>query len=430
MKHICIVGMGRVGLTLALILASAGFKVYGIDRDKNAVASLNKGKPHFYEKGLDALLKKHLNNNLVVAQRMEGERQDAYIICVGTPVDRETKKVILEPLIQATSEVAEQLTKDSIVILRSTVPVGATRNIILPILRERQENFYLAYCPERTLEGRALMELGELPQIVGGLNEESVEKAVSIFSKVTATTVRVDSLEAAEMTKLIDNSYRDVNFALANEVALIADRLGVDAVELIKAANLGYPRNKVPVPGFVGGACLSKDPYILHESAASLGYETMLVKLARVVNESLPSHVAQKLAGQLSHLGKDIKSAKILVLGIAFKGQPDTDDVRDSPALSLIDYFKNEHGVNRIYGHDFIVPPHELQKAGVEPCSLEDGFKDADCVIFMNNHRSYYDLDIETLTALLNKPAVFIDVWHIFNPKDMREFDGVIYGGL
>lgn len=430
MSRICVIGMGRVGLTLAVTLASAGFEVTGLERNKAIVASLNRGKPHFYEKGLETSLRKHLANNLTILQKMEISSSDAYIISVGTPIDRESKKIILQPLIRAAEEVSHQLKEGDTVILRSTVPLGTTRNIVLPLLKKYAKHFYLAFCPERTIEGRALIELKELPQIVGGLDEESVDKAVGIFSKVTATTVRVESLEAAEMIKLIDNTYRDANFAFANEVGLLAEGLGLDAAELIRAANLGYRRNNIPVPGFVGGACLAKDPHIFYDCSTTLGHTIKLAKLAREINENLSQHVAQKLKAELSSLGKDIKKAKIFVAGVAFKGQPETDDLRDSPALELVDCLTNGYGCKKVYGQDFVVPAEEMLKVGIKPCSLPDGFKNADCVIFMNNHHTYYDLDINNLLSLMNTPAVFFDGWHIFDPNDIRAFDGVIHSGL
>lgn len=428
-KRLCIIGMGRVGLTLSLVLADVGFEVLGVERDQSIVASLNRGQTHFYEKGLGILLKKHLQKNLVITTKVADHRWDAYIICVATPIERESKQPVLDHVLRAAREVAGHLKEGDLVVLRSTVPVGTTRSVVLPLLQERQEHIYLAFCPERTVEGKALTELRGLPQIVGGLDEESVEKAVAIFSRVTPTTVRVSSLEAAEMIKLLDNTYRDINFAYANEVALIAEGLGLDAIELIRAANLGYTRNNIPMPGPVGGACLSKDPYVLNASAAGR-HQSRLSRVAREVNEYLPRHIAQKLQTRLASVGKDLSGAKVLIAGIAFKGHPETDDLRDSPALGLIDYLKKEYDCQRLYGHDFVVPAEEIRKIGVEPCSLDEGLKGADGVLFLNNHSRYYDVDVGQVVSQLNKPAVFIDCWHIFEPQAIKQFEGILYGGL
>lgn len=429
MEHICIIGMGRVGLTLAITLASAGFKILGVEREQEIVRSLNKGKPHFYEKGLEALLRKHLADGALKVSGEIEEKQEAYIVCVGTPIDKASKKAILEPLIRATEEVAGQIEDENTVILRSTVPIGTSRNRVLPILKKQGKRFHLAYCPERTIEGKALIELKELPQIVGGLDEESVERSVSVFSRITPTTVRVESLEAAEFIKLIDNTYRDLKFALANEIGLLATRYGIDGFKLIKAANYAYPRNDIPIPGFVGGACLSKDPYILYQSALAGGNEVRLPKLARQINEGLITFVAQKIEDELRSLGKNIKQAKIFILGIAFKGEPETDDTRDSPAVDLVSYLKHEYGCRQISGHDFVVGHEEIAKAGMDPASLEEGFKGADCAVLMNSHRLYYDLDMGLL-GLMNKPAIFFDGWHMFSPQEIAKNAGIIYRGL
>lgn len=430
MKHVCVVGLGRVGLTLATTLASIGFHVVGTEKNKGIVAGLREGRPPFFERGLEALLRKCLTRGLTVQERITPDHYDAYIICVGTPVDKGSGKALLEPLISATHEVAEALRVGALVVVRSTVPVGATRSIVLPSLKRCQEHFQLACCPERTVEGQALTELRRLPQIIGGLDQDSVDRAVQLFSRVTATTVRVASLEAAEMTKLIDNTYRDIHFAFANEIGLVAEALGLDGWELIRAANLGYPRNNIPVPGFVGGTCLSKDPHILIESAAAVGCQVKLAPVARSINASLPPYVGEKLKKALAGVGKSIEDSKILIVGIAFKGQPDNDDVRDSPAAALADYLANSNGRKSVYGHDFVVPAAELRKINIEPCSLEDGFRGADAVVFANNHPIYYQLDIYHLASLMNKPGVILDAWHMFDPSDVKDLAGITYGGL
>lgn len=430
MKRVCVVGMGRVGLTLATTLASIGFEVLGTEKNSDIVAGLREGRPPFFERGLERLLKKCLNRSLVVQGQIDSDHYDAYIICVGTPIDKGSGKALLDPLVSATLEVGEALHAGALVVVRSTVPAGTTRRIVLPTLKKWQDDFYLACCPERTVEGQALTELRQLPQIIGGLNQESVERAVQLFSRVTATTVRVAALEAAEMTKLIDNTYRDIHFAFGNEIALIAEVLGLDGCEVIRAANLGYPRNNVPVPGFVGGTCLSKDPHILIESAAAAGCEVKLAPVARSINASLPIYIGEKLKKWLASVGKRLEDSKILIAGIAFKGQPDNDDVRDSPAVALASYLMNSNGGHNICGHDFVVPASEMRKVNIEPCSLEDGFRGADAVVFANNHPAYYQLDIYSLASLMNKPGVIADAWHIFDPDDMKDLTGIIYGGL
>jgi len=430
MERVCVIGLGRVGLTLAVSLADIGMEVIGVDIDKATVASLLEGRPHFYERGLEGRLKKLLGQGLAISHELAGDRSSAYIIAVATPVDKRTRRVILEPLIRAVEEVAQHFSAGSLIVVRSTVPVGATRQIALPLLEAQRRPFHLAFCPERTLEGEGLVELRQLPQIIGGLDQESTDRAAALFSFTTDTTVRMPSLEAAEMIKLIDNSFRDVNFAFANEIALIAEGLGLDGAELIRLANLGYPRNSIAPPGFVGGVCLSKDPYILAGSAADIGCEARLTLAARSVNESLAAHVADKLRRALDGVNKPLKDCKVFIAGLAFKGQPETDDLRDSPAVAVARFFQDGYESLPTYGHDFVASPDAIREVGITPCSLREGFEGADVVIFMNNHPGYAKLDIQDLAPLMNNPAVLFDGWHIFDPANVRSLGGVIYGGL
>lgn len=430
MERVCVVGLGRVGLTLAVTLANIGMEVTGVEVDKGTVARLREGRPHFYERGLEALLKKLLGRGLAIRSDLTDDHYTAYIISVGTPVDKHTGGVILEPLIRAVGQVAQHFSDGSLIALRSTVPVGATRHIVLSRLAAQRRHFHLAFCPERTVEGRALTELRQLPQIIGGLDQDSVDRAVALFSRATATTVRVPSLEAAEMIKLIDNTFRDVNFAFANEIALIAERLGLDGSELIGSANLGYQRNNIPLPGFVGGACLSKDPYILASSAADVGCEARLATIGRNVNESLITHAVDKLRRELDSVNKRLEDCKVFVVGLAFKGQPENDDLRDSPGVALAQRLCDGHHSPAVYGHDFVASPDEIREAGITPCSLPEGFEGADAIIFMNNHPGYRELNLQELASLMNQPAVLFDGWHLFDPADVRAVDGLIYGGL
>lgn len=430
MERVCVIGLGRVGLTLAVTLANCGVEVTGVDVSKATVATLKRGKPHFYERGLEPLLKKVLRRDLIISQEIPPDGHSAYIIAVPTPIDSRTHRIILEPLGRAVREVAQRFSEASLIVVRSTVPVGTTRRFVLPSLAAQGRHFYLAVCPERTLEGHALTELRDLPQIVGGLDQESLGRAAYLFSHVTGTIVRMPSLEAAEMIKLIDNSFRDVNFAFANEIALIAEGLGLDGSQLIRSANLGYPRNSIPQPGFVGGACLSKDPYILAGSAAAIGREARLTLAARAVNEALADHVVGWLQQALDDVNKRVEDCKVFLAGLAFKGHPDTDDLRDSPSLVLAQFLRNGQSTPTLYGHDFVAPAEVIREAGITPCSLREGFEGADAVIFMNNHPGYGELDLRDLAPLMNQPAVLFDGWHIFDPDEVRAVEGVVYGGL
>lgn len=429
-KKICVIGLGYVGLTLSVVLAEKGFKVYGVETNSNLVEQLNNGIPHFHERGLEVLLKKFINKNLFISTEIPaGVLMDVFIISVGTPLDKTTKKPIISHIESAVTDVAKNLRPGGLVILRSTVPVGLTRSYVLPILQKHQKDFYLAFAPERTIEGKALSELKYLPQVVGGLDEESLNKASEIFIQVTRTITRVSSLETAEMIKILDNSYRDLTFAFANEVAMVARQLGLSAVELIEAANFGYPRTNVPVPGFVGGACLEKDPHILVDFATTAGYTPRLVATARSINESLPAFTADIVKKHCLANGKEIKNAKIFVSGLAFKGRPETDDLRGSPTVDFLKCLKDA-GAQNVFGHDFVVKRDAIAGLGITPCTLEEGFQNADCVLFMNNHASYEYFDIEKLLPQMNSHALFFDGWHLFDSAVVKSYNNITYEGL
>ncbi len=424
-KEICILGMGYVGLTISVIMAENGFKVTGIDSNEKLVEELNSGNPHFHEVGLKAHLRKQLNGNLFISKEMPKNRQDAFILCVGSQLDQNRQPTV-DYVRNSAHQVKGSLDDNSLVIVRSTVPIGVTRNLVKPILDQSDKKYYLAFCPERTIEGRALAELKELPQVIGGIDEESVEFASRLFSRITNTIVRVSSLEAAEMIKLTCNTYRDLNFAYANELALICEKLNLNPIEVIRSANIGYERSQIAIPGFVGGSCLEKDPRILNDVVEALGFSTKLIKYGRDINEMIPNYLASKINSQLQSIGKD-KNSKIFVSGIAFKGHPETDDVRASPTLYLVERLK-KLGYSNLHGHDFVVNENKIGSLGIKQVSLLDGFSNADCAIIANNHKNYYNLDILEHINKMNKPALLVDVWSIYDPKDFG--NDVLYCGI
>lgn len=433
-REVCIVGLGYVGLTLAASLSDVGFRIIGVDHNKEILQKLKRGIPHVHEVGLDALLKYHLNKTFLLKPDLEKRESDVYIICVETPID-DSGKPVMKHLEKAAISAGRVLKKDDLVVIRSTVPVGSCRNFVLPILERESglamgKDFYLVFAPERTVEGKALEELRKLPQVIGGLDKTSVELASKLFRELAPTIVTVDSLEAAEMVKLINNTFRDLTFAYANELALICDKLGLDAAKLIEASNEGYPRGNVPAPSpGVGGACLTKDPYILIDAAKKRGVEPVLMKHARKINEYMPSHVAEKIVSFCRSKRKNLSKVKIFIIGFAYKGRPETKDMRFSPTLDLLKFLAKA-GVKRIYGYDPVVPKIEIEKLGVTVCNLRQGLKGADCAVIMNNHESYTDMSIYPLLNSMKKPGLFFDGWHIFPKEMVARVKGITYGGF
>ena len=428
MTKICVVGTGHIGLPLAAVLAEAGFQVTGYDTNDDFIVRVNTTRTvDFREEGLAELLERNLHNRLTLTSTPPSE-QDIYIITVGTPLEAGTEQPDLEKIRLAVQRLAPGFGVDPLVVLRSTVSIGTTRKIVLPEIQRHASRFGLAFCPERTIEGRAIPEMCSLPQIVGGLDERSADRAEAMFRRITDKIVRVSSLEAAEMIKLINNTYRDLTFAFANEVALIAERLGLSAGELIHAANADYLRSGVARPGFVGGPCLEKDALILISSLHQMDFKPRVIEEARRLNQSLPDQVAARVMDELRRLRPDVDGAKILVSGFAFKGRPATEDVRGSAAIPLMQRLQ-ERGFD-VWGHDFVTPEKILTGLGARACTLEEGFAGADGVVIMNNHADYLTAGIPTLARSMRRPAVLFDSWSLFGPADFRGIAGLRYGAV
>ena len=429
--NVCIIGLGYVGLTLALSFVDCGIKVFGVDYNKNIISSLKSGKSTISEKNVNSLLSKYMGNNFEVSEEIPEQNIDSFVISVGTPLD-ENNSPIMDYVTKSSETVASKLKPNQLVVLRSTVPVGTTRNSVIPILEEKSglkatKDFEVVFAPERTAEGVAISEMKKNPQIIGGLSEKGVTQASELFKKLTPSIVPVSNLETAEMIKLIDNSYRDVHFAYSNEIALLCEKLNLDARECITKANYQYPRNSIPTPSpGVGGPCITKDPLILVHVAKQFGYKPDLIIHSRWLNEFIPSHIASKVIKKIGKVGKEIKNAKIFVIGFAFKGNPETSDTRNSSTLILVKELKKQ--ISTIYGYDPLVSSKELETIGVLPTTIEDGFKNADSVIIMNNHKSYLSLNIKNLIQMTSKPCVFVDCWSMFD--NLASEKDVIYTGV
>ena len=423
-------GLGRIGLTLSLALSSEN-TVIGIDTNKTTIKDLSSGKSPFHEANLEEKLKKFIGKNFFVYEKIPEKKIDVFVICVGTPIN-ENKEPMMDHIKSASETIGQNLKSNQLVILRSTIPVGSTRNIAIPILEEKSglkagKDFEVVFSPERIVEGKTFSELTTIPQIIGGISEKSVNLAIDFFKKISGEIVPVSNLETAEMIKLIDNCYRDTHFAFANQIALFCEKMNLDALECIQKANFKYSRNNIPIPSpGVGGPCLSKDSYMLLQIAKETGYTPEFITQSRKVNEYIPKYISRKVIDALFSIKNDLKSTKVFVLGFAYKGNPPTDDTRNSPTISLITELKKE--ISSTYGYDPIVNNTEIEKSGAIPTEIEKGFQDADCVIFMNNHSSFRDLDIKKLLLKTSKPCIFVDCWSMF--KKIENQNGIIYSGI
>ena len=430
-NSVCVIGLGFVGLTLAAIMSEAGFRVHGVEKKKFIIDKLKKRKSHFYEPRLDHLLSKIIKTKkFTFSKKIENFYSNIYIITVGTPLNYK-KQVITKFIKETCREISKKLNDNDVVILRSTVKVGTTRNIAYPILKKSRKKFHLAYCPERAVEGAALKELRKLPQIIGVLNKNSKKIITGIFQKITKKIVIASSLETAEMIKLIDNSSRDVFFAYANEIARVCDNLGLNANEIIGSGKLGYKRTDIARPGLVGGPCLHKDPYIFSESLKKYNIKPEITLIARKINERQPSEIVEFIYNKIYERNLKGKKLKVSLLGIAFKGYPLTDDLRGSMAIKLIEKLKMKIKKLKIYVLDPIVERKKLSNERVTTAKdVNEIFHKADVVIISNDNKYFSKLDLNKLSRKMSKNGLIYDVWNLYNKKELKLNNNVEYFSL
>jgi UDP-N-acetyl-D-mannosaminuronic acid dehydrogenase len=403
---VAILGLGYVGVTLAAAMAEKGYRVHGVDVQPAVLDALAHGRSHLFEPGVDDVFARHVGTRITVGAELPDEPIDAAIISVSTPVDENTHLPVL-------------------VVVRSTVPVGTSRAVVLPKLLGAWGRATLVMAPERTIQGQALRELVELPQVVGGLDEESLRAGLRLFDLLSNELVPVSTLETAELVKLTNNCHTDLIYSYGNEVAMMAEGFGLDPLEVIRATNLHYPRPDIARPGYVGGGCLSKDPYIMISSGRSVGYTPHLVGGARELNELLPVHVARRVV-ELAPTARTLA-----VLGWAYKGWPPTDDMRGTPIAAMMPVF-TAAGL-RVVGHDPLVGADVIRAYGGEPVDVEEAFGTADAVLLITDHPDYRAMDLDALLAG-NGPArgpvqLVYDSWRILSEATVTGH-GIRYAGI
>ena len=427
---IAVIGLGYVGLTLSIALAEAGLKVTGFEKNKFIVDMTNQGIPHFKEKGIEISLRRQVDQKLLFASNDLGslKKSTVFFITVGTPLN-EAGEVNLESVISASHQVGKIMPKNALIIFRSTMKIGVTRFIIKPVFESYKKEFFLAVCPERTLEGNALQELRSLPQIIGGFDDKSAERAAIIFRKITNKIVMVSSPETAEVMKLVDNTYRDINFAFGNEVAKLCNELeGVNSSEVIRLGKMGYDRTNVALPGLVGGPCLSKDPHILSQSASEKGIIMEITNSARKINETMADQVVDFI---ISNVKTDTK-LNITIAGFAFKGKPETDDIRGSISIKILKAFKKKLPDSRIKLFDPIVNI-KVMKEYCKNCysDFDKSIEKTDVLIICNNHEFFSSNNLQSMLKNNNKIKMVYDFWSNFdhlNEIQKNQLHYVTYG--
>jgi UDP-N-acetyl-D-mannosaminuronic acid dehydrogenase len=431
-RNVCVIGLGYVGLTLAATMANIGFRVHGVEIRDDVVKQLRSGRPHFHEPGLADLLGRVVEGGLLAVHSSISPdcKANVFIITVGTPLGANGRSR-LDMIEHAAGEVAAAMRPGALVIMRSTMKLGTTRKVVLPILDRRGIPYDVAFCPERTLEGVALQELRSLPQIVGGGDLGACVRAAQLFQFITPTTVRVHDLETAEMIKLVDNSQRDVHFAFSNEVARMCDAIGISAVDVITAGKLGYPRTNLAMPGPVGGPCLEKDPYILAEGLEPLGIAPEITLAARRLNERQPREAVAAVQEATKRMPGFPARPVVAVLGLAFKGRPATDDLRGTMARPILAALRSRFDATEWRGYDAVVEAAALREFELSPCaSVDEAMRGAHLVVIANNHPAFAAMPLDSLSAGLGQPALVYDFWNHFDARSLRLAGGRAYMSL
>jgi len=447
-KRIVVVGMGYAGIPVALSLAVTGkWDVTGIDVLKQKVESLNRGElplrgkePH-----LPQMLQKCLHDGTFRATTDFSPVEDAYavLINVQTPVD-EMGVPNYTHLKAAAEGVGRHLRSGTLVILESTVAPGTTEGVLKPILERASglscpKDFLLAYSYERVMVGRLVHNLKNYPRIVGGVNEESTERAVEIYRSIVSAEILTSDILTAEVAKTVENAYRDVNIAFANEVALLCESLGVDAYRVRELVNsLPYdpsqphanPIRNMHIPGAgVGGHCLPKDSLLLIYSARSSGrfeVDAPLMSLSRRLNDYMPVHMFRLAKAALKRAGVEIAGARVTVLGYAFL--QDSDDPRNSPAESFIKLMLFSGAGVKV--HDPFVSEDSVPKGAIFTRDLEEALKGSDLAVIFTAHSVYRDIDPRQMKGLMRR-AVVVDGRALFRGKESELEDaGVLYISL
>lgn len=396
-KKICVVGLGYIGLPTAAIIASRGINVVGVDISEKAVNTINEGKIHIVEPDLDMVVQAAVTTGKLRAS-LSAEEADVFMIAVPTPFTGD-KKPDLSYIEAAAKSIAPFLKRGNTVILESTSPVGATEQLSKWLAAERDDllfpheqidlpDIFVAHCPERVLPGHVLRELVENDRVIGGISEQCSEKAKQVYQAFVRGECIVTNSRTAELAKLTENSFRDVNIAFANELSMICDELSINVWELIKLANR-HPRVNIlnPGPG-VGGHCIAVDPWFIVDSVPE---KARLIRTAREVNESKPEYVIE----QIVKAAEDFKRPVIACLGLAFKA--DIDDLRESPALEITRALADANAGEILAVEPNITDLPDKLKCKVKLVSLNEALERCNVMTILVDHRQFKQLSMEKL---------------------------------
>jgi len=409
---ICVVGLGQVGLPTALSFLKLGYKVIGYDINEKLVRNLEGGISPLPEKGFNELINRYLKDRSFSLSESPDvlASADVIIICVASPLDDTGFAVDMKFLTSAIEAVVKYLTTQKLIIVESTLPPGAMKKYIIPLTeslskKKAGSDFLVSFCPERISPGNALQEFNENDRIIGANDDRSFWSTLALFRNLTKGKIHRTDTTTAEISKLAENSYRDINIAFANELAIICEQSDSDVKDVIRLANT-HPRVNIHKPGpGVGGPCLPKDPYLL---IMGKNFDNSIIKTARSINDSMPSHTVDILMKTLDSTKISKDKLNVLILGIAYK--PGVGDTRYSPTRSIVSSLKKE-GFQNITLHDRFT---EDGLGAKFTSDLNSVLGSADCVIIATAHAMYLSLG----TKDFKNDCIIVDAVRLFNKVD------------
>jgi UDP-N-acetyl-D-mannosaminuronic acid dehydrogenase len=434
--RIGVIGFGYIGTVIGAVLAERGFRVAGVDPSPRVAEAINSGHSPFNEPGLDELVAKNTANGRLSVSSDPATTKGCvvYVVTVGTPLS-EDFTADMSQIQAAVRGILPYLEDGALLILKSTVPPFTTSGYVAPLVKETGKKIKLAFCPERLAEGKAISEFTSIPVVVGGIDAESTEAAAEFWhNTLGADVIKVGSSTAAEMVKLTDNLWIDLNIALAGELAMLSDKMGIDVLEVITAANSlpkGYSYVNVLTPSVgVGGYCLTKDPWFVQHLGKQNGIELLLPKSGRAINDAMPLYSAERIDNILQLKGKQRNEQKIAVVGIAFKNN--TGDCRYTPTKPCIDKL-----IDLGYNVE-ICDPWTDEHGNAMVTDLPVGkdplraIEHADCVAFLAGHDDFHKIPIKTIAELANPNALIFDGRMFFSREKIAEMSkyNLLYKGV
>ncbi len=427
--HIGVLGLGHVGLPTATIFANVGYSVTGADVKKEVVDSILSLSLTTKEPRLDEMIKKVVKTGKLKAITdtiLATKQADVILICVQTPLTQSGKPDV-KYLKNASRDVAKGLAKGKLIIIVSTVPLGTIKNLSASTLEKDSGlkcgvDFWLAYSPERILPGNTIEEFVTNVRLVGGFDAKSVELTVELFKNVKKGKISITNIANAELAKLAENTFRYVNIAFANELALMCEKMGADVIEVINLANT-HPRVNIHKPGpGVGGPCLTKDPRLLLHPEGHSPFKSKLIECSRELNDYMAEHMIKLVVKALKDTNRDVKNSNITVLGAAYKAE--VDDATNSPAEKIIRELMRLGAKVRV--HD----PYTNESFGAKCAkSIVEAVKGADCIVVATNHKLFVDLPLKQIKLLMNENPVIVDGRRIIDFKKAKQ-EGFVYYGL